>query len=116
MSERTAQLGAHTAKLGQRRQSCVMAGTGVGTGFASLDPNVVFGVFTYQFTEAPGSEGRNVHREIDALEVLRGDNSNAQFMLQPWDNRPPGLYFNIPEKTSKITVTLDWYWTPQSRK
>ena len=94
----------------------VSAGTGVGTGFASLDPNVVFGVFTYQFTEAPGSEGRNVHREIDALEVLRGDNSNAQFMLQPWDNRPPGLYFNIPEKTSKITVTLDWYLDASEQK
>ncbi len=84
------------------------AGTGMTGGFAGLDRNVVFGMFTYQFTAAPPIEGPNVQREIDALEVLRGANSNAQFMLQPWDSRPPGLYFNIPQGISNITVTLDW--------
>ncbi|HEY5706216.1 MAG TPA: hypothetical protein VIS96_11645 [Terrimicrobiaceae bacterium] len=95
----------------------VSAGTGMGTGFASLDPNVVFGVFTYQFTPAPLSDGPNVQREIDALEILsRGHPGDAQFMLQPWDNRPPGLYFNIPQNISRITVTLDWYLGTNGQK
>jgi hypothetical protein len=93
-----------------------LVSAGTGEDFAGLDPNVVFGMFTYQFTAASLSEGPNAQREIDALEVLRGANSNAQFMLQPWDNRPPGLYFNIPPKTSVITVTLDWYLDSSRQK
>jgi hypothetical protein len=86
----------------------VSAGTGMTGGFSGLDPNAVLGIFTYQYTPAPLNEGRNTHREIDALEVLRGANSNAQFMLQPYDSRPPGLFFNIPPSVTRITVTLDW--------
>ena len=94
----------------------VTAGTGMPRGFSGLDPNTVFGIFTYQFTAAPRSDGPNIYRELDALEVLRGSNSNAQFMLQPWDNRPPGKYFTIPAGTEKITVTLDWYLERSGQK
>jgi len=77
-------------------------------GFSGLDPHVVFGIFTYQFTDT-GDESPNIHREIDATEVLRRDTpGDAQFMLQPWDNRPPGLYFILPQNTPVITVVLSW--------
>jgi hypothetical protein len=82
--------------------------------FAAFDPNVVFGIFTYQFTAADSSEGPNIHRELDVLEVLRrfppGDNTpgDAQFMLQPWNSEPPGKYFIIPPNTPVITVVLSW--------
>jgi hypothetical protein len=94
-----------------------LVSAGTGENFAGLDKNVVFGMFTYQFTAAPRSEGPNVQREIDALEVLfRGNPGDAQFMLQPWDNRPPGLYFNIPQGIGNITVTLDWYPDPSDQE
>ena len=95
----------------------VRAGTFMENGFAGLDSNVVFGAFTYQYTPAPSSQGPNVQREIDALEILfRGNPGDAQFMLQPWDNRPPGLYFNIPQGIDAITVTLDWYLDASEQK
>ena len=86
----------------------VRVGTFMETRFAGLDPNVVFGAFTYQYTPAPSSHCPNVQGEIDALRSFWGNPGDAQFMLQPWDNRPPGLYFNIPQGIDAITVTLDW--------
>jgi hypothetical protein len=81
-----------------------------GGSFSDLDPNAVFGVFTYQYSEAPPSQGLNKHREIDMIEVLRGGNSNAQFTLQPWDYSPhPWHPFTLPPNTPVITVVTDWY-------
>ena len=81
-----------------------------GGSFSDLDPNAVFGVFTYQYSEAPPSQGPNIHREIDMLEVLRGGSSNAQFTLQPWDLSPHPWYpFTLPKNTPVITIVTDWY-------
>jgi hypothetical protein len=77
--------------------------------FSDLDPNAVFGAFTYQYSEAPPEEGPNIHRELDMLEVLRGGSSNAQFTLQPWSFIPtPWEPFMIPPNTPVITAVLDW--------
>ena len=81
-----------------------------GGSFSNLDANAVFGVFTYQYSEAPPSQGPNKHREIDMTEVLRGASSNAQFTLQPWDHDPHPWYpFTLPAKTPVITIVTDWY-------
>ena len=80
-----------------------------GGSFSDLDPNAVFGFFTYQYSDAPPSQGRNVHREIDMLEVLRGGSSNAQFTLQPFDPPPnPWHPFTLPKNTPVITSVTDW--------
>ena len=43
------------------------------------------------------------------LEVLRGDASNAQFTLQPWNYNPhPWDPFVIPPNTPVITAILRW--------
>jgi len=96
-------------KLGWGRY-LVTARVDGGGSFSDLDPNAVFGAFTYQYSEAPPSNGPNIHREIDALEVLRGGNSNAQFTLQPYDysNPHPWNPFTIPPNTPVITIVLDW--------
>jgi hypothetical protein len=87
----------------------VTASTSATGGFSGLDSNAVFGVFTYQFTNTQ-DESPNIYREIDALEVLwRSQPGDAQFMLQPWDRRPPGKYFTIPANTPVITVVLNWH-------
>jgi hypothetical protein len=80
-----------------------------GGSFSDLDPNAVFGMFTYQYSEAPRDQGENIHREIDLLEVLRGGSSNAQFTLQPWSHVPtPWDPFTIPPNTPCITAMLSW--------
>jgi hypothetical protein len=81
-----------------------------GGSFSDLDPNAVFGIFTYQFSEAPAGHGANKHREIDALEVLRGGSSNAQFTLQPFGDSPPHPWspFMIPPNTPVITSVMLW--------
>jgi hypothetical protein len=80
---------------------------------ADLDPNAVFGFFTYQYSEAPPSQGRNIHRELDMIEVLRGGSSNAQFTLQPFDPPPNPWYpFTLPNNTPVITIVTDWYIDP----
>jgi hypothetical protein len=88
--------------------------------FSNFDKNAVFGVFTYQYSEAPPPTPPpnpptrfNKHREIDMMEVLRGANSNAQFTLQPWDLDPHPWYpFNLPDNTPVITIVTDWYIDP----
>jgi len=82
-----------------------------GGSFSDLDPNAVFGVFLYQYSDAPPSNGPNVHREIDFLEVLRNAGGNAQFTLQPYDafDPHPVEFFKIPSGTSMITIINDWY-------
>lgn len=75
--------------------------------FSKFDPQTVLGMFTYQYSHAPS--GENINREIDMLEVLRGDSSNAQFALQPWDHNPhPWDPFMIPPNTPVITAIMRW--------
>jgi hypothetical protein len=96
-----------TQKLGYGRY-LVTARADVGS-FSNLDPNAVFGAFTYQYSNAPPDNGLNIHRELDMLEVLRGGNSNAQFTLQPYTFQPtPWDPFTIPPTTPVITAVLDW--------
>lgn len=80
--------------------------------FAELDPNVVFGLFTYQWGEAPPEQGPNRHREIDLLETIskeaQGRPGNAQFALQPALALPePNLLkrFTLPD-IKYITAVL----------
>jgi hypothetical protein len=89
-----------------------------GGSFSNLDNtgNAVFGVFTYQYSDAPPPPDLppgakyNTHREIDMMEVWRGGTSNAQFGLQPWDYSPPPFYYmNLPDNTPVITILTDWY-------
>jgi len=83
--------------------------------FSDLDKHAVFGAFIYQYSEAPPSNGKNIHREIDFLEVLRGDNGNAQFTLQPYDPAPhPVSFFKIPRNTQIITIINRWCVNPGS--
>jgi len=84
-----------------------------GGSFSNLDANAIFGAFLYQYSEAPPSNGPNIHREIDFLEVLRSGVGNAQFTLQPYDNNPhPVSFFKIPPGTSAITIYNHWYKDP----
>lgn len=81
--------------------------------FADLDKNAVFGAFIYQYSEAPPDNGRNLHREIDFLEVLRSGGGNAQFTLQPYDFNPhPVSFFKVPEDVSVVTIINHWYIDP----
>ncbi|GLS17424.1 hypothetical protein GCM10007874_04390 [Labrys miyagiensis] len=81
-----------------------------GGSFSDLDPNAIFGAFLYQYSEAPPSNGANIHREIDFLEVLRSGEGNAQFTLQPYDHNPhPVNFFKIPPKTEVITIYNHWH-------
>jgi hypothetical protein len=48
--------------------------------FAKLDPNLIFGIFTYQFGQADPSTTPNVHREMDLLETVS----------QKWAQKPGG--------------------------
>jgi hypothetical protein len=92
-------------KLGYGRY-LITARADIGS-FSDLDQNAVFGIFTYQYSNAPGTD--NVHREIDLLEVLRGGKSNAQFTLQPWEHKPtPWDPFTLPPNTGVLTIVLDW--------
>jgi hypothetical protein len=89
--------------------------TGLCSDFGSLDPNVVLGVFTFQFGKS--AEGPNVHREIDLLETIAGyqqtdDRNNAQFALQPasadHNGLKSGLRFTIPKGLQTITTFMRW--------
>lgn len=92
----------------------VTASTDAPGGFPGLDPNTVFGVFTYQVTDT-GDESPNIHREIDATEVLhRSQPGDAQFMLQPYNPDPvPGVFFTLPTDTPVVTVVLSWEVAPK---
>ncbi|MFH1981494.1 MAG: hypothetical protein ABIL58_06605 [Pseudomonadota bacterium] len=83
-----------------------------GDSFQKLDPNAVFGIFTYQYSEGPPADGINRHRELDALEVIyRGKPGDAQFTLQPWTydlNIKPGYFFDIPPDAKYLTSTMNW--------
>jgi hypothetical protein len=88
-----------------------------GGSFSDLDANAVFGAFIYQYSDAPPSNGTNVHREIDFLEVLRGAQSNAQFTLQPYDFNPhPVNFFKIPAGIQTVTIINHWYVNPGFEK
>lgn len=92
--------------------------TVTGNDLGNLDPNVVLGIFTYQFGASAGNPNvDNVHREIDLLETIAGyqqtnDQNNAQFALQParvdGGKLISGERFKIPNGTTKLTTFMSW--------
>ena len=69
-----------------------------------LDPNIVFGAFTW-------TEGARDNREIDALEIGRlgrpADGTNAQYVVQPWDQPGHLLRLNLPD-ARPTTYVMRW--------
>lgn len=70
-----------------------------------LDANVVLGLFTWSDDPA------YAYREID-VEIARwgnaSDPTNAQFVVQPWNNAGNLIRFTIPDGASPTTYSFDW--------
>jgi hypothetical protein len=89
--------------------------------FAQLDPNVIFGLFSYQWGQADPNETPNIHREYDLLETVSTtwaqgpdrNSGNAQFTVQPWNkNQWHNITrFSVPD-TQYLTAWLDWSSNP----
>jgi hypothetical protein len=93
------------------------------TDFGALNPDMIFGIFTYQYGPSPSTDGRNKHREMDLLETIakkqQGLNGNAQFALQPASNSPAPngtnlRRFTIPQGTPTITLFMQRPLVPGS--
>jgi hypothetical protein len=93
--------------------------------FADLDPNSIFGLFTYQWGIAdPNSvDGKyNPHREMDLLETIsqkaQGHPGQAQFALQlasDSDGSIQRFSYKIDEKPIEpeyITAVMTWWSSP----
>lgn len=89
--------------------------------FGDMDPQICFGIFTFQYGEAAnpdrGYTCGNRKREIDLLETISFDQQqnrgNAQFAMQPANGEPHPegtslLRYEIPKGTSTITAYLNW--------
>jgi hypothetical protein len=71
---------------------------------AQIDPNVVLGMFTW--SDHPAYS----HREID-IEISRwgkAENSNAQFVVQPYTRPMNIVRFEIPAGAGKTRHSFDW--------
>ncbi len=72
---------------------------------STLDPNVVFALFTYDGTDTPPSDGEldfEASRFADA-----GETTNAQYVVQPYGT--PGNLERITLSNSNVhTVTMTW--------
>jgi hypothetical protein len=77
-----------------------------GGSFSDLDPNAVFGVFTYQYSEAPPSQGRTFIAKSTCSRFC-AVSSNAQFTLQPWDLPPSMVSIYLAQNTPVITIVTD---------
>ena len=76
-----------------------------------LDPNIAFGVFTFQKDTTGGSN--NPYRELDLAEISRfgrtGDTTNAQFAIQKWDARKDNvLRYTIDPAVNEVTLVMEW--------
>ncbi|NDV61907.1 glycoside hydrolase family 16 protein [Puniceicoccales bacterium CK1056] len=71
----------------------------------ALDPNVVLGLFTWSDDPAYS------YREID-VEITRWgdaqDPTNAQFVVQPWNNPGNLVRYTIPQGSAPTTHSFDW--------
>lgn len=71
----------------------------------ALDPNVVLGLFTWSDDPAYS------YREID-VEIARWgdatDPTNAQFVVQPWNNPGNLVRYTIPSGSAPTTHSFDW--------
>lgn len=73
---------------------------------ASLDPNVVLGLFTWD-EFAPQYKNREL--DIEISQWGNPDNNNAQYVIQPWNKSGHLHRFNIdPCAADTITHTFDW--------
>ncbi len=100
--------------------------------WGELDPNVAFGVFTFERI-GTGSSGPpvNPYREIDLAELSRwGWNhtgecpfkgnelplcqGNAQFTLQPWNSIPQNLHrYSVGTGAKHVTLVMHWHGADQ---
>jgi hypothetical protein len=100
--------------------------------WATLDPNLAFGAFTFERI-GNGSTGAvtNPHREIDLAEISRWGwdqtgscpntgvaaplcNGNAQFTLQPYDSNPANLHrYTIRADVDTVTLVMRWHGANQ---
>ena len=89
--------------------------------FADLDPNSIFGLFTYQWGIAnPNDPGKdNPHREMDLLETIsstaQGRPGQAQFALQTAADNDGSIhrfryeFDGNPINPEYITAVMDWW-------
>lgn len=77
----------------------------VATPLAKLDPNITLGLFTWSDTREYS------HREID-IECGKwgkiNDTNNAQFVVQPYQNRGRLLRCHIPEDADAVLYSFMW--------
>ena len=89
--------------------------------FSALDPNVCFGLFTYEFEKT--GDSNNPNREIDLAEISRfgfrdGDScqmhyqtqcqGNAQFTLQDWMQTQNNVHRYSLNDSGAVTLTMEW--------
>ena len=73
---------------------------------ASLDPNVILGLFTWD-EFAPHYTNREIDVEIGKWSDSAAD--NAQYVVQPWNKAGHRHRFNIdPYDTDSLTTAFDW--------
>jgi hypothetical protein len=82
-----------------------------------LDPNVAFGVFTYE--RERGGDTNNPGRELDLAEISHWGTKcngipalcvgNSQFTLQIWDALPENLHrYTIANNVNEVTLVMEW--------
>jgi hypothetical protein len=72
---------------------------------ATLDPNVVFALFTYDATKTPPSNGEI---DFEASRFARAkDHTNAQYVVQPYEKRGNLLRISLP-KSNVTTYVMMW--------
>jgi hypothetical protein len=90
--------------------------------WSALDPNVAFGVFTYERDRT--GDVNNPGRELDLAEVSRWGHApgtpcrisppalcpgNSQFTVQNWDAQPDNLHrYTINDGVDTITLVMKW--------
>lgn len=91
------------------------------TSWATMDPNVAFGAFTYERDRT--GDASNPGRELDLAEISHWGNygptcrisppalcpGNAQFTVQLWDANPANLHrYSIAAGVQTITLVMKW--------
>ena len=73
---------------------------------SSLDPNVVFSLFTYDDSEAAPSNNREMDFEASRFGAA-GDPTNAQYVVQPYDTAGNLQRISLPA-ADPTTITMTW--------
>lgn len=81
----------------------------------TLDANATFGAFTWDSYGDDNASGRSHHREIDFEDSRWGnaaDPTNAQFVVQPWDEPGSLRRYSIPDLSGDPALTRFFTWEP----